>query len=265
VSKWVLVCRELKIPCSDFTLLNALAVPVVLRGWQIDGLPADDFSCENGLLTTMGRRWPLMIDPQGQANRWVRNMYASKNLQIIKLTEKDFLRTLENGIRYGAPVLLENVGEELDPSLEPVLLKQVFKRAGQILLRLGDTDVPYSDEFKFMITTKLANPHYMPEVCIKVTVINFTVTMKGLEDQLLVDVIKNERPDLEERKDTLVVSIANDQRQLLEIEEQILSMLASASGNILDDEELINALDRYAHISTHAFNPLSNSPYYPCI
>ena len=44
---------------------------------------------------------------------------------MIKLTEKAFLRTLENGIRYGAPVLLENVKEELDPGLEPVLLKQV--------------------------------------------------------------------------------------------------------------------------------------------
>ena len=176
--------------------------------------------------------------------------YAEKNLQIIKLTEKDFLRTLENGIRYGAAVLLENVGEQLDPSLEPVLLKQVFKRGGQMLLRLGDTDVPYSDEFRFMITTKLANPHYMPEICIKVTVINFTVTMKGLEDQLLVDVIKNERPDLEERKDALVVSIASDQSQLREIEEQILTMLAGASGNILDDEELINALARSKTTST---------------
>ena len=68
---------------------------------------------------------PLMIDPQGQANRWIRNTYSTKNLQIIKLSEKDFLRTLENGIRYGAPVLLENIGQELDPSLEPVLLKQV--------------------------------------------------------------------------------------------------------------------------------------------
>ena len=66
-----------------------------------------------------------MIDPQGQANRWIRNTYSTKNLQIIKLSEKDFLRTLENGIRYGAPVLLENIGQELDPSLEPVLLKQV--------------------------------------------------------------------------------------------------------------------------------------------
>ena len=71
---------------------------------------------------------PLMIDPQGQANRWIRNTYSTKNLQIIKLSEKDFLRTLENGIRYGAPVLLENIGQELDPSLEPVLLKQVNLR-----------------------------------------------------------------------------------------------------------------------------------------
>jgi dynein heavy chain, axonemal len=245
LSQWVSVCKDNQLPCgANFSLLSALAIPVTVRQWIMDGLPADDFSCENGLMTTMGRRWPLMIDPQGQANKWIRNMYVTDNLQIIKLTEKDFLRTLENGIRYGSPVLLENVGQELDPSLEPVLLKQVFKKAGQILLRLGDTDVPYSDEFKFMITTKLANPHYMPEVCIKITIINFTVTMKGLEDQLLVDVIKNERPDLESRKDKLVVSIANDQRQLLEIEEEILTLLANASGNILDDEDLINALAR---------------------
>lgn len=80
----------------------------------------------------------------------------------------------------------------------------MFKRGGQLLLRLGDTDVPYSDEFRFFVTTKLANPHYMPEICIKVTIINFTVTMTGLEDQLLVDVVKNERPDLEAKKDELV-------------------------------------------------------------
>jgi len=166
--KWLDICHQMKIPCGEFSLITALADPVVVRRWELNGLPADSFSCENGLLTTMGRRWPLMIDPQGQANRWIRNTYSDKNLQIIKLTEKDFLRTLENGIRYGAPVLLENVGQELDPSLEPVLLKQIFKKGGQNLLRLGDSDVPYSDDFKFFITTKLANPHFMPEVCIKV-------------------------------------------------------------------------------------------------
>lgn len=90
------------------------------------------------------------------------------------------------------------------PTRPAARLEQVFKRGGQLLLRLGDTDVPFSDEFRFFVTTKLANPHYMPEICIKVTIINFTVTMTGLEDQLLVDVVKNERPDLEAKKDELV-------------------------------------------------------------
>ncbi|GMH64342.1 hypothetical protein TL16_g03940 [Triparma laevis f. inornata] len=242
--EWVAACKGKNIPVDEnFSLETILGSPVTIRDWQIFGLPADQFSTENGMLCTMGRRWPLMIDPQGQANRWVRKMCANDNLLVIKLTEKDFLRTLENAIRYGNPILLENVQEELDPSLEPVLMKQVFKRGGQMMIHLGDSDIPYDFNFKFYITTKLANPHYMPEVCIKTTIINFTVTMSGLEDQLLVDVINNERPELEERNAQLVVSIAGDQKTLKEIEDKILYMLANASGNILDDEDLINALD----------------------
>ena len=242
VGSWEQACRDIHLPCGSFSLIHSLADPVTVRQWQLNSLPADEFSIENGVLTTVGRRWPLMIDPQGQANRWIRSWFADLNLQIIKLTERDYLRTLENGVRYGAPVLLENVGELLDPSLEPILLKQIFRKAGQNLIRLGDTDVPYSDDFRFFITTKLSNPHYMPEVAVKVTLINFTVTMTGLEDQLLVDVVKNERPDLEQRRDALVVSIAADQKQLRDLEEQILSMLAAASGNILDDEALIETM-----------------------
>ena len=48
-------------------------------------------------------------------------------IDVIKLTDRDFLRSLENAIRFGKPCLLENIGEELDPALEPVLLKLVTK------------------------------------------------------------------------------------------------------------------------------------------
>lgn len=88
---------------------------------------------------------------------------------------------------------MENIEEELDPSLEPVLGKQLQKKGAQYLLRLGDQDIPYSMEFKFYLTTKLPNPHYIPEICIKTTIINFTVTPKGLEDQLLAEVVRFER------------------------------------------------------------------------
>ena len=57
--------------------------------------------------------------------RWIRNKEAQNGLKIIKLTDGNFLRTLENAIRMGLPVLCEELEETLDPSLEPVLLKQV--------------------------------------------------------------------------------------------------------------------------------------------
>ena len=70
-----------------------------------------------------------MIDPQSQANRWVKNSEKDNTLSVIKLTDSDYMRTLENCITFGNPLLLENVGEELDPSLEPLLLKQTFRQS----------------------------------------------------------------------------------------------------------------------------------------
>jgi dynein heavy chain len=92
------------------------------------------------------------------------------------------------------------------------------------------------------MTTKMPNPHYLPEVCIKVTLINFTVTMEGLESQLLGDVVKVERPDIEEKKVQLLLNMAEDKRQLALLEAKILKMLSESEGNILDDEDLINTL-----------------------
>ena len=69
-----------------------------------------------------------MIDPQGQANKWVKNSEKENKLSVIKLSDSDYMRVMENSIQFGTPVLLENVAEELDPSLEPLLLKQTFKQ-----------------------------------------------------------------------------------------------------------------------------------------
>ena len=96
----------------------------------------------------------------------------------------------------------------------------VVKQGGRSILRLGETDVDYDENFRFYMTSKLPNPHYMPELCIKVTLINFTVTMSGLEDQLLGAVVGKERPDLERAKSKLVVSMAKDAKQLKELEDK---------------------------------------------
>ncbi|KAK3261578.1 hypothetical protein CYMTET_29517 [Cymbomonas tetramitiformis] len=243
LDKWLELCKEKEIPCSQSFSLNAvLGEPVKIRAWNIQGLPKDEFSTDNAIMMDMARRWSLCIDPASAANKWIRGMWKEAGLLVIKLTDGDYLRTLENAVQFGKPVLLENIGETMDASLEPLLDKQTFKQGGAMCIRLGDATVEYSSEFRFYITTKLRNPHYPPELCTKVTLLNFMITIEGLEDQLLGLVVAKERPDLEEEKSQLVVEGAENKRQLKEIEDKILHVLSASQGNILEDEEAVKVL-----------------------
>lgn len=246
VLEWHDVLRKLEIPHTDgCDLVNTLGNPVTIRSWQIAGLPGDQLSTENAIVMAKARRWPLLIDPQTQANRYIKNLgnsEAPNGLEVTKPSNKNFLRSLENGVRFGKWVLLENVSEKLDAALEPVLLQQVFKQDGQDHIKIGDNTIPYSDTFRFFMTTKLPNPHYQPEVAVKVSLLNFSITRAGLEEQLLGLVMANELPDLEQRKNELVVQNAAMAKELQDIESRILYMLSNSKGNILDDAELIETL-----------------------
>ncbi len=90
------------------------------------------------------------------------------------------------------------------------------------MIKLGDKEVEYSQDFKFYITTKLSNPHYTPEISTKTAIVNFAVKEQGLEAQLLGIVVRKERPELEEQKDKLVVNIANSKKELVALEDKIL-------------------------------------------
>jgi dynein heavy chain len=241
--QWVPQMRELGIPLSQKCTLNdVMGDPVQTRDWQLKGLGTDGVSVENAIMVTRGSRWPLMIDPQGQGNNWIKNMYEDDGIDVTSMTDPNLLRSLENCIRVGRALLVEDIHETLDPALEPILQKAVFKNGGRLLIHLGDSDVDYDENFKFFMTSKMPNPHYLPEVYIKVTMINFTVTMSGLEDQLLVDTVKAERPDVAERQVQLMLSMAADKKKLQEIQDNILKMLSESTGNILDDSVLIDTL-----------------------
>ena len=105
---WLPMISDLKIPASSgFSFSDFLADPSDVRDWNILGLPADAFSTENGVMTTRGRRWPLMIDPQGQANKWVKNMEGPRGLKVLNLQMSDLARQVENALQFGNPVLLQ--------------------------------------------------------------------------------------------------------------------------------------------------------------
>ncbi|KAG5177491.1 dynein heavy chain and region D6 of dynein motor-domain-containing protein [Tribonema minus] len=245
---WVEGLRARGVPHTKGTVMErTLSDPMRLSRWRAAGLPADALSTQNGIMMDTARRWPLMVDPQGQANRFVRAMGRDTSLclngmDVVKLTDKKFLQILESAVRFGRWALLENVGEELDAALEPLLLQQKFRQGGQDMIRLGDTTVPYNDRFRLFMTTKLPNPDYAPEVQVKVSLLNFTITVGGLEDQLLGTVLGEELPDLASAKEALALSGAAMDAQLFDIESQILRLLSESEGNILDNTALIETL-----------------------
>ncbi|XP_062849650.1 dynein axonemal heavy chain 2 [Trichomycterus rosablanca] len=257
---WMKQFKELEVPCSpSFSFAVFLSKATAVRDWNIQGLPSDAFSTENGVIVTRGNRWPLMVDPQGQALKWIKNMESKRGLKVIDLQMPDFLRILENAVQFGSPVLLQNVQEELDPSLAPILNKSLTQVGGRLLMRLGDKEVEYNPEFRFYITTKLSNPHYTPEISTKTTIVNFAVKEQGLEAQLLGIVVRKERPELEEQKDSLVINIASGKRKLQELEDEILRLLNEATGSLLDDVQLVNTLQTSKVTATEVSEQLETS------
>jgi len=140
VHEWQEQLEQLNVPhTKGANLLSIVGDAVQIRNWtSLYGLPTDSHSIENAIMMSDKKRpWPLLIDPQGQANKFIKAKERESGLEVIKLTNKDFLRSLENCIRFGKPVLLENIEEDLDASLEPVLLKLTFKNQGQVMIRIG--------------------------------------------------------------------------------------------------------------------------------
>ena len=146
-------------------------------------------------------------------------------LKILKLSDGNYLKHLEASIRQGIPCLIENVGIELDPAIEPVLSKQITKKGNSLTMKLGDSIIEYNENFKLYLATKLRNPHYLPEVSTKVTILNFMITYEGLWDQLLGIVVAKENPELEDKKAQLVRDQAEIKRQLAHTEASILNVL----------------------------------------
>ncbi|KAG8348375.1 dynein heavy chain [Trypanosoma vivax] len=242
---WSGILADLSIETSENNdLVSTTGDAVQIQQWQLCGLPKDPLSTENAIILTNARTWPLMIDPQGQANAWIRNLHKDDNLQVCKASDEKFMKTIESSIRLGHPCLLENVGETLEPALEPVLQRNVFLIGSTPHIRVGDSAIPYDKNFKFYITTKLPNPSYTPETIVTVSLLNFFITRSGLEDQILGKTVEKERSDLEQEKQKLIRDCAEKNRELKDLQENILRMLEEAEGDILDQEELIDALEK---------------------
>lgn len=229
---------------ETFALEEIMGDPMTIMDWQIDRLPADSVSICNAIMIEKGLRKPFLIDPQLQGTTWLKNVSNRQtDLQVVRMSDSDLLRVLETSIKMGYELIIEDMPETIDPLFETIISNDFVINNGRKQLRVGDKMLDYDSLFKIYFVTNLANPHFLPEIFIRVTVINFTVTEMGLSQQLLAEIVKIENADIEARKNELTLVIANDQKRIKKLEDDILKSLANSSDNILDDEDLVANLD----------------------
>uniref|UniRef100_A0A1B0CUL2 Dyneins heavy chain n=2 Tax=Lutzomyia longipalpis TaxID=7200 RepID=A0A1B0CUL2_LUTLO len=242
--EWHALCLTLSIPCSvPFKFTEVLGSDIKLQNWSIAGLPKDSFSAENATIMDNSSRYSLFIDPQSQANSWIKTLEKPNGLRVVKFSQSNYMTVLADCIQLGTPCLIESIKNHLEVQLNPILFKHTFFRDEQEFIDLGSYVIEFNSNFRLYLTSNSRNPHYLPEVVNKVTIINFSLTLQGLEDQLLGIVVAKERPDLQELRQKMILESAENQKVLKEVEDSILKTLSTSKGDILEDERAIKILD----------------------
>ena len=208
----------------------------------------------NASLTHTFHRYPLLVDPQGQALAWIREHEKDRlpGFGVTTLGHPKLREQLEFCMCEGKALIISGVENEIDAMLTPVLEKQIITKAKSKYINVSDKLCEYVEEFMLYMTTRLPNPHFSPEDQAKTTMVDFTVTQKGLEEQLLGRVIGKEQKSLEEQLTMVVQEVTGNTKALLKLDQLLLERLSANTGNLLDDEELIEVRTRArARTNTH--------------
>ena len=246
---------------NDLDIISMLSSEGDRGDWSLQGLPSDDLSIQNAIMVTKSKRFPLLIDPQGQAVKWIKSRESeleSRNC-LLSINNPNLKDLIKVPLGEGWTVLIEGIENDVDPLLDPILEQQTFKKGKSFMLKLGDTETDYDVNFKLFMTTKLANPLFSPELAAKTTIIDFTVTQTGLEQQLLGLVIAKEQRSLEEQLKLLMEDVTKNTKTMADLNQQLLDKLAANETSLLDDVELIDVLAQIKTKTREIQNKLKES------
>ena len=227
---------------AELSLPEYLSTADDRLSWQSKSLPSDNLCTENAIMIKRYSRYPLIIDPTGQATTFLLNEYKDRKITTTSFLDEAFLKTLESALRFGNTLLIQDV-EHLDPILNPVLNREIRRTGGRVLIRLGSQDIDFSPSFTMFLSTRDPSVEFSPDICSRVTFVNFTMTRSSLQSQSLDQVLKVERPDTERKRTDLMKMQGEFRLRLHTLEKLLLQALNESSGNILDDDKVINTLE----------------------
>jgi len=227
---------------ENLCMVEALSKESDRLKWQTMGLPSDSLSLENGVILQDYVRFPLIIDPSGHAINFIMNKYQQNKIKKTSFLDNSFMKTLAGAIRFGTTLLVENV-ETIDPVLNPVLNKEIQRTGGRALVRIGTEEVDYSPKFNIILTTKNPAAKLTPDLCSRVTLVNFTITPASLQSQSMSLILKTEKPEVEKQRINVLKVQGEQLVKLRELEEQMLSKISAVEGSILDDDRVVEGME----------------------
>ena len=164
-------------------------------------------------------------------------------LFLIHLKDSNFTTQLELAVRFGKTLVIQEM-DSIEPILYPIMRRELQSQGPRFVVQIGDKTVDYNNEFRLYITTRNTNPYLAPDAMAITTLVNFTTTRAGLTGQLLAATIQHEKPELESKKTDLLRTEEDYKIQLSKLEDTLLEELASAKGNILENKELLESLNK---------------------
>lgn len=227
---------------NDLALVEFLSATDDRLRWQNNALPADSLCIENAIMLEKYNRFPLIIDPTGQATTYLQNEFGNRKITVTSFMDEAFLKNLESAIRFGTPLLVQDV-ENLDPILNSVLNRELRRTGGRVLIRIGSQDIDFSPAFSLFLSTRDPSAEFSPDLCSRVTFVNFTMTRSSLQTQALDKVLKTERPDVDQRRSDLLKLQGEFRVRLHNLERSLLQALNDSTGSILEDEAVIATLE----------------------
>jgi dynein heavy chain len=260
-------CQELEIQFSQelhvpkfFTTQNEISA------WCVQGLPTDEFSIQNGMLALYCRRCPLLIDPQEQCVRWIQKREDPRVISDF-INPEVFAKTVANAIVSGRVLIYEGIERGISVEVE-TLFDQMFaiseqdkmghastntaSNASEKRLFWRGTKLEWHTDFRIYLASVLPDPHFDAELSGRTTLINFSLTLRGLEDQLLNIIVQTANSDLEITRLELQSQISSKRQEMDDLDKKILTELSESEGNLLDNDLLMERLSEIKEQLTKA-------------
>jgi dynein heavy chain 1, cytosolic len=243
---------------EELGIVESLSKASARLSWQSQGLPGDQLSMENGVILDQCVRFPLVIDPSGSAINFLLKKHNDEKIQRTSFLDKAFMKTLAGAVRFGTALLVENV-EHIDPILNPLLNREIQRTGGRSLVRIGTEEIDFSPKFRIILSTKNPAVQLTPDVCSRVTLLNFTVTPASLQSQSMSQVVRSEKPELETQRAALLKLQGEQNVKLRELEDQMLAKISACEGSILDDDQVVAGMEKLMKEGTQVEEQISTS------